>query len=60
VGEADRRALASFDLIHFSKAPVSNFTNTIFLMSKNGETFLGDQKDNKEKLSFLGPFPNPS
>jgi hypothetical protein len=29
-------------------------------MSKNGETFLGDQRDNKEQLSFLGPLPNPS
>jgi hypothetical protein len=28
-----------FNLIHFSKAPTSKFTNTIFPMSKNGETF---------------------
>jgi hypothetical protein len=27
------------DLIRFSKAPASKFTNTIFRMSKNGETF---------------------
>jgi hypothetical protein len=39
VGEADRRALAPFDLIRFSKAPASKFTNTIFRMSKNSETF---------------------
>jgi hypothetical protein len=60
VGEADRRALAPFDLIRFSKAPASKFTNTIFRMSKISETFLGDQKDNKKQLSFLGPLPNPS
>jgi hypothetical protein len=28
-----------FNLIHFSKAPTSKFTNMIFPMSKNGETF---------------------
>jgi hypothetical protein len=60
VGEADRRALAPFDLLQFSKAPASKFTNTIFRMSKNGENILGGQKDNKEQLSFLGPLPNPS
>jgi hypothetical protein len=31
--------LAPFDLIRFSKAPTSKFTNMIFPMSKNGETF---------------------
>jgi hypothetical protein len=30
------------------------------VLDKNGETFLGDQRDNKEQLSFLGPLPNPS
>jgi hypothetical protein len=28
-----------FDLIRFSKAPASKFTNTIFQMSKHGKTF---------------------
>jgi hypothetical protein len=28
-----------FDLLRFSKAPASIFTNVIFWMSKNGETF---------------------
>jgi hypothetical protein len=28
-----------FNLIHFSKAPTSKFTNTIFPMYKNGEHF---------------------
>jgi hypothetical protein len=28
-----------FNLIHFSKAPTSKFTNMIFLMSTNGEIF---------------------
>jgi hypothetical protein len=49
-----------FNLIHFSKAPTSKFTNMIFLISKNEETFLGDQRDNKEQLSFWDPLPNPS
>jgi hypothetical protein len=49
-----------FNLIYFSKAPTSKFTNMIFPMSKNGETFWGDQWDNKEQLSFLATQPNPS
>jgi hypothetical protein len=60
MGEADRRALTPFDLICFSRAPASKFTNMIFWMSKNGEAFLGDQKNHKEQLSFLGPLLNPS
>jgi hypothetical protein len=49
-----------FDLIRFFKASASKFTNMIFRMSKNGKTFLGDQKDNEEQLSLLGPLLNPS
>jgi hypothetical protein len=60
VGEADRQALSPFDLLQFSKALASKFTNMIFRMSKNGEIFGGDRKDNKEQLSFLGTLPNPS
>jgi hypothetical protein len=30
VGEADRQALSPFDLLQFSKAPASKFTNMIF------------------------------
>jgi hypothetical protein len=60
VGEADMRALTPFDLIYFSKAPTLKFTNTIFPMFKNSENFLGDQRDNRNQLSFLGPLLNPS
>jgi hypothetical protein len=49
-----------FNSICFSKAPASKFTNVIFPMSKNGETFWGDRWDNKEQLFFLPPLPNPS
>jgi hypothetical protein len=52
--------LTPFNLIHFSKAPTSKFTNMIFPMSKNGEPFWGDQWGNKEQLSFLAPLPNHS